>query len=285
MDTSKPLKYFKQLNTGWLYSGYFILIIFSILVLYPLIWMIFSSLKSLPELLQNRWLWPKTFVFTNYIQAWTKANFSIYFSNSLIITCGAVLLMLLVGALAAFAITRYKFSGGNNILYYFICGQIIPLQVTMIPLLIILKSMNLVNSRMGLIFVYTAAGLPFVIFLLQGFFRTIPKEMDEAARIDGCSEIGIFWRVILPLSGPALSTVIIFQSLWVWNEFLCAVVFLRREQVRTLTVGIYSMVGEWAVNFPIIFAALTISMVPILILYYVLSAQFVKGITAGALKG
>ena len=265
--------------------AYIVLIIFSVFALYPLFWMISSSFKSLGDFLVNRWLLPRKFTLKNYIDAWKKIRLYTFFFNSVIVTGASVVLMVSVGSMAGYAIARFDFRGRDGVLYYFIGGQVIPAIIALIPLIILLKSLGLMNTHLGIILVYIGGGLPFTVFMLQGFFKTIPRELEDAARIDGAGEMLTFIRIMLPMARPALATLIIFQSMWVWNEFLFAFVFLRSKELRTLTVAVFSVMGQWSTNFPLLFAGLSISTMPIIVLYVLASKQLIKGITAGAVKG
>jgi len=233
----------------------------------------------------NKWLFPQRIQWSNYIAAWEGVDFLRYFGNSMLVSIVSVGGMTLIGAMAAYALTRYIFPGRDRLLFYFIGGQMIPSAMVLIPLFILLHRLGLRNSRLGISLTYIAGGLPFVIFLLQGFFRTMSPEIEDAARIDGCSEFGLFFRIVLPLARAALSTVIIFQFMWVWNEFILALVLLQRDDVKTLTVGLYSGLGQYVSNYPVLFAGLTMSTIPVLLVYLVFQRHFVKGIMAGSLKG
>lgn len=269
----------------WDYLIYTILIIIVVLALAPVLWMFSSSLKSIGEFYDNRWLWPKEITPSNYVHAWQGTNFKAYLLNSVVITGAAVGMMVLIGSMAACAISRYEFRGANKILYLFLGGQIVPPQAVLIPVLAIFKYLHLVGTQQGLILVYVAAGLPFTVFLLQGFFRTLPKELEESARVDGANELIIFWKILLPLARPALGAVIIFQSIWVWNEFLFALVFYNKPGRSTLSVGILAIVGEYFTDYPMLMAALCLSVIPVIVIFLMFSRYFVKGITAGSVKG
>jgi raffinose/stachyose/melibiose transport system permease protein len=264
---------------------YILLTILSVTTVFPLFWMVSSSFKTTQEMYSNKWLFPEHIHWANYVTAWQGVNFVKYFGNSLIISITAVGGMTLVGAMAAYALTRYAFPGRDKLLFYFIGGQMIPSAMVLIPLFVLLHRLGLRNTRIGIILTYIAGGLPFVVFLLQGFFRSMSREVEEAARIDGCSEFGIFFRIVLPLAKTGLSTVIIFQFMWVWNEFILALVLLQRDDVKTLTVGLFSGLGQYVSNYPVLFAGLTMASMPVLVVYLVFQRHFVKGIMAGAVKG
>ncbi len=264
---------------------YLLLICLTVVTLFPIYWMISSSFKTKIEMYNNRWLFPEQIQWANYITSWQGVDFLIYFINSIYISIISVGGMTLIGAMAAYGLTRFIFPGREKLVFYFVGGQMIPGAMLLIPLFLFFKNIGLQNTRTGIIIVYIAGGLPFVVFLLYGFFQTMSKEIEEAARIDGCSEFGIFFKIVLPLAKPALSSVIIFQFNWVWNEFILALILLQHNDVKTLTVGLYSGLGQYVSNFPVLFAGLTISIIPVLIIYFIFQKQFIQGIAAGALKG
>jgi raffinose/stachyose/melibiose transport system permease protein len=237
------------------------------------------------DLFQHPFGLPRSLFWGNFAKAWYKASFGTFLFNSVAVTLIAVFVMILLGALAAHSLVRFRFKGGNALLYYFLAGQTIPAQLSAVPLLVLIRSLGLMSTRAGIILVYCSAGLPFVIFLLVGFFKTLPADIFDAAWIDGCSELGIFWLIVVPIAKAGLGTAAVFQSLWVWNDFFYALMFLRKKAVRTLTIGVFSIQGEYVTDYPVVFAALALSIIPILLLYSVMSAQFTKGITAGAVKG
>jgi multiple sugar transport system permease protein/raffinose/stachyose/melibiose transport system permease protein/N-acetylglucosamine transport system permease protein len=247
--------------------------------------MLSSSFKTRQEIYQNRWFLPASIQWDNYIDSWQGVRFPQYFGNSIFITILAVGTMILVGAMAAYALTQYVFPGRKALLYYFVGGQMIPVTMLLIPLFLFLNNIGLRNSRIGIILVYIAGGLPFVVFLLQGFFRTVPPALQEAARIDGAGEFNIFFKIIMPIAKPALSTAAIFQFMWVWNEFILALVLLQRDDIKTLTVGLYSGLGQYVSDYPVLFAGLAIASIPVLTVYLIFQKQFIRGIAAGAIKG
>jgi raffinose/stachyose/melibiose transport system permease protein len=264
---------------------YVILVIVTIASIYPILWMVASSLKTVTELFQDPFGMPGSLRFSNYVTAWYKANFGQFTFNSFIVTATSVTGMIFVGALAAHSLVRFQFRHGHAILYYFLGGQVIPAQLSAIPLLVLIRTLGLTNSHFGIFWVYVGAGLPFVVFLLVGFFRTLPTDVYDAAYIDGCSEFGIFWRIVAPMARAGLGTAAVFQVLWVWNDFFYPLMFLRRPRLQTLIIGVFSVQGEYVTDYPVIFAGLTLATIPIIILYSMMAQTFTKGITAGALKG
>ena len=272
---------------GWIAKLliYAFLISLAFLGVVPVIWMFFSSLKSVGEFNVNPWLWPHTWVWANYSRIWQGAHFALYFFNSAFMTLAAVTTQILIGAMAGYALSRYRFPMRQGLLYYFIAGGIVPGQVVLIPLFIMIRFLGLMNTRLGLILVYTAAGQPFVVFNLQAFFRSVPRELEEAARMDGASEPRIFWQVMLPLVRGGIGTMAIFQSMWIWNEFLFALLFASKESLRTLPIGIFNIIGQYYTEYPVFFAGLMVATIPILAIYLVTVRYVIRGVRAGAVKG
>ncbi len=265
--------------------AYAVLIALSFLAIAPIVWMLMSSLKGYSEFKLNPWLWPREWQWGNYTRVWKNADFGLYFTNSLIMVTGSVSLMVIVGSMAGYALARYQFKGRESLLYYFIAGQIVPGQVVLVPLFILIRFLGMLNTRHGLMLVYLAAAMPFVVFMMQGFFRSIPKELEEAARIDGASELRIFWQIMLPLVRPGIGTLAIFQGMWIWNEFLFALLFANKPELRTLPIGIFSVIGQYFTDYPVYFAGLSVATLPVVVLYVLSSKYLVRGGLAGAVKG
>ena len=260
-----------------------ILILAMVICLFPMAWLCGTSLKTIQGLFMSPWGLPtRPLQWQNYLYAWVKTGK--YFLNSGIITGCSVLAMVLFGSMAAYSICRYTPRWSYFLLFFFLIGQMIPGQAVLVSVGLLLVNMNLLDTWTGLILVYIGAGLPFTIFILQGFFRNIPKEIFDAAVIDGCGEFGILWRIVLPLSKPGLASIGIFQSLWIWNEFPLALVILRREAHRTLTLGIFRIIEAQQTNITTGFAALFLSIIPVIALYLILQRHFITGLTSGAVK-
>lgn len=265
----------------------FILIIYSIIVIFPLVWIFSSSLKSSMEIFANVWALPKGIKWENYVNAWIEASIGKYFINSLFVTATSVFFILLLSAMVAYVLTRFRFLGNSFVFYYFLGGLMIPTFLGIVPLFLLLKDLRLLDNFIGLILVYIAYSLPFSIFILTPFFKSLPRELAEAAIIDGCSDFSVFWRIMLPLAKPGLITVGIFNFLGIWNEYILALVIISSEELRTLPLGIANlyMVQHYQADWGTLFAGLTIVMVPTLIVYIIFSKKLTSGITLGALKG
>jgi ABC-type glycerol-3-phosphate transport system permease component len=261
-------------------------------VVYPMAWVAYSSLKTDEAIFREAFALPPfdDLQTDNYARAWNEAKFGDYFFNSVVVTLSSVTLIVLLGAMAAYALARFYHPLGKGVFWLFLAGLMIPVQLSIVPLFFELKALGLLNSRLGLILVYTANGLPFAIFILAGFFKSLPRSLYEAAVVDGCSEASAFWRVMLPLARPGLVTVAIFQFIGVWKEYFFAFMFTSGDagaSVRTLPLGLanLSITSQYRSDYGMLFAGLVIVTIPILIVFIALQKQLVKGVTAGALKG
>ena len=261
-------------------------------VVYPMIWMAYSSLKTDAAIAHAPFALPHIddLRFGNYGRAWHEAHFGSYFFNSALVTLISVTSILALGSMAAYALARFYHPLGRAVFWIFLSGLMIPIQLSIIPLFFEMRSLGLLNSKFGLILVYTANGLPFAIFILAGFFRSLPRSLYEAAVIDGCGEFAAFWRVLLPLAKPGLMTVAIFQFIGVWKEYFFAFMLTAgdiSQNVRTLPLGLanLSITAQYHTDYGMLFAGLVLVTLPILALYLLLQRHIVKGVSAGALKG
>jgi len=263
-----------------------------IIVTYPMLWLLYTSLKTdreiflapftLPDWGDLQWL--------NFSRAWTLGHFGDYFLNSALLTVFTVVLSLLFAAMAAYALARFAFPGARPLFFYFLAGLMIPIQLAIVPLFFQMKDFHLLNSRVGLLIVYVAFGMPFAIFILTGFFRSLPSTLHESALMDGASELRAFWSIMLPLARPGLITVGIFAFLGTWNEFFMAFMFLSGEgsqELRTLPLGLanITIVSQYRSDWGMAFAGLVLMVLPTLSVYAILQRHLTKGITVGALKG
>lgn len=261
-------------------------------VVYPMAWVVWSSFKTDEAIFRDAFALPPLDALQtgNYARAWNEARFGDYFLNSVIVTCTSVALIVLLGAMAAYALARFYHPLGRGVFWLFLSGLMIPVQLSIVPLFFELRALGLLDSRLGLVLVYTANGLPFAIFILAGFFKSLPRSLYEAAVVDGCSEASAFWRVLLPLARPGLVTVAIFQFIGVWKEYFFAFMFTSGDAgagVRTLPLGLanLSITSQYRSDYGMLFAGLVIVTIPILAVFVALQKHLVKGVTAGALKG
>jgi raffinose/stachyose/melibiose transport system permease protein len=264
---------------------YAILTVAAIQTIYPLIWIIFGSLKSDPDLFNNIWGPPRLLVWQNYADAWRIGQMGDRIANSIMVTALSLALLLFVSSLAAYVLARLSVPGKQMIFVFFLITMMIPPEVTIIPLFLVVKTLGLLNSSLGLVLVYVASGTAFSTFLLRGFFLSIPSELEDAALVDGANHFQVFWRIVLPLALPGLATVAIFQGLTIWNEFFLAFIFIRQPELQTIPLGLANFFSRYQANWTQYFAALTMVAVPVVVLYVALQRWFVEGLTAGALKG
>ena len=262
-----------------------ILVAVSLTCLFPVFWMLSSSLKTQEQVFSKMTLLPETWNWSNYVTAFVKADFGQYFLNSLFYTVVGVFFVVFIASLAAYAFARLDFWGKNILFYMLIATLLIPIPGVFVPLYLLLKSLGLLDSRIGLLLCYVSNGLAFAIFLLKGFFDDLPKEIEEAALIDGCSRFGIYWRIAVPLAKPALATIVIMNSLSIWNEFLLALVVLQDKAKMPIQRGLMVFQGTFITDYPLLMACLTIATIPIVIVYLLMQKHIVKGIAAGAIKG
>lgn len=267
---------------------YAILLVWGISVIYPLLWTLLDALKNNEQFFFNApWALPKfPLLWENFSYVWEKYNFNTYFVNSLIITAGSTALGLLLSATTAYVLARYKFRGSNSLYLLYISSMMIPFVLALIPLFFLMDSMSLINTKLGLIVVYASSVLAFGIFVLVGFFKTLPKELEEAAIVDGASYFGTFFRVMLPLSQPGLITIAIINILNIWNEYIVGTILVNDPSQYTLPVEIGIMQAEmqYRTEWGPLFAALLITIVPVLVIYILFQRQIASGITAGAVK-
>jgi N-acetylglucosamine transport system permease protein len=252
----------------------------------PLLWAVISSLKTDQEILSSPWSLPATPHFENWSRAWTAASIGRYFLNSLIVVGGALLLTMLLGSLVAYALARYQFRG-NRVLYYtFIAAMFFPVFLAVVPLFFVVQQMGLLGTYHGLILVYTAYAVPFTVFFLHAFFRTLPGEIAEAAFLDGCSHGAVFFRVMLPLARPGLIAVGIFNFLGLWNQYLLPLVLNPDPDRYVLAQGLaaLSVSQGYRSDWSGLFAGMTIAMLPVLVAYVAFQRQIRAGMTAGAVR-
>jgi ABC-type glycerol-3-phosphate transport system permease component len=263
----------------------FIFVILVLIAIYPLLWMILTSFKTQEDYLTNKYNLPWPIMLRNLIAAFRGGRFARWFLNSVIVTFGATCLTTLLACFSAYAFARMPFRGSNTILNIIIALMVVPPVVMIVPLFILYNQFNLHSTYHGIIILYTGITQPFSVYLLTNFFKTIPKDMVEAAMIDGCSKVGILFRIFIPLSRAALVTLFITQAVWIWNELLIALIFLAKDEMRTLMVGITAFRTKYMLDVPVIMAGLLMSTLPMLILYALFQKAFIRGLTEGSVKG
>jgi raffinose/stachyose/melibiose transport system permease protein len=263
-----------------------ILIIVAVIQIFPFYWMISFSFKNNNDIYGGNIAGlPTVFHIENYIKAFKTGNIGIYLMNSVIVTIVTVVFVALLACMAAYAMLRMEWRLKGFFFGFFLIGYMIPMHATLLPLMKLLGNMGLLDSRLALILPYIAFGLPFAIYILSGFMRDIPGVLEEAACIDGANIYQIYFRIIFPLLKPAISTIAIFTFLSSWNELMFSMTFVNDPLKKTLTYGIMSFEGQYAVDWGVVGAGLSIATIPVLILYLIFAESFQKGIVAGAVKG
>lgn len=265
---------------------YTVLIAIALVQIFPLYWLFTFSLKDNIQIFQTNPLGlPNPLHFENFTDVLQNGNVANFLLNSVIVTVSTIFISTILSTMAAYAIARMKWKWNNRTLLFFLMGMMIPLHATLVPLFIFLKRTRLYDTPFALILPYVAFAIPMAIYIFVGFFKTIPREMEEAACLDGMSIYGIFVKIMVPLIRPAIATVAIFTYLSCWNELMFAISFISKPQWKTLTVGIMGMVGMYATNWGALGAGLVVATVPTLIIYLMMSGEIQKSFTTGALKG
>jgi ABC-type glycerol-3-phosphate transport system permease component len=266
--------------------SYLVLGAWSLFTIFVIGWVLLASFKTNAEVFASVFRLPETWQIANYVKAWNTANFAVYFRNSVIVTFASTILILVVSAPAAYVLSRMPFRGRGVLTTVFIAGMGIPTMLLLIPLFVIVTRMGLVNTLAGLILIYVTVSIPFTVYILTGFFASLPKELEEAAVIDGCTDFAVFSRIMLPLASPGLITAAIFNGISIWNEYMLVLVFVGDSQKRTLALGLYSLQGamQYTGDWVGLFAGVSIVMIPTIILFIILSERMISGITMGAVK-
>lgn len=266
--------------------AYLVLGGWSLFTVFIIGWIALASLKSNREVFREPWKLPSSLQFANYARAWESAKLGENFLNSLLIVGISVIVILVVSAPASYILSRAKFRGNNLITMIYIAGIGIPYPLLFIPLFAMLASMSLTNTREGLILVYVSLSIPFTVYILTGFFASLPSDLEDAAVIDGASDFQVFRHVMLPLASPGILTAAIFNFIGLWNEFQLALIFIQDPEQRTLALGLYSLknsmtyTGDWVG----LFAGVVLVMAPTIVLFIVLSERMISGITMGSVK-
>lgn len=258
--------------------------IYVLLIFYPLFNMIISSLKTTREIFQNPFGFPEKLLFENYKILWIDRGFGAYFKNSFIVTSVAMAFVILLGSMASYGVSRYKYKLRTWVYMVFLSGIMLPLKVAIIPLFLIVKNLGLMDTHLSIIMVFIAMGLPSTVFILSGFMKTIPVDLEYAARIDGCNDWGIYRRIVMPVTQSAIALVTIYNAVPIWNDFFFPLVFIQSNRLKTLPVGLSTFFGQYSTNWSLLFAGLSIAILPMLILYVFMSKYFIRGMTAGAIK-
>lgn len=258
--------------------------IVALVILYPIAMMVLSGFKTNAEIFMSPLAFPNSLNLDNYRTIWVETNVPRFFLNSVIVTLASVATLLVLGTMAAYAIARYRFAASMMVSMFFLAGLMLPLRLAIIPLFIQLKSLGLIDTLTGLICIYTAMGLPATVFILTGFLRTLPKELEDSARMDGASELRIMVQIMAPLISPALVIAGVYNAVPIWNDFFFPLIFIQSAEWKTLAQGLTSFFGEYSINYGVLYAGLTMAALPVIIVFILQSRRFIAGMTAGALK-
>lgn len=263
---------------------YAALVIVLFQTLYPLIWVLFGSLKTKPELINNVWGPPSSLVFENYVQAWQMADMGNRIFNSITVTVLSLAILVAVVTPCAYALARLRFPGRAVITGLVVGSMLVPPQVLAIPLFMVARDLGIINSTVGISFIYAASIMPLSIFIMRSFFMSLPFDLEDAARVDGAGRVTILVRIMLPLARPGMALIIIFGFIEVWNDFFLAFLLLRQPEVQTIPLGLVNFFQQYDSLWNLYFAALMITTLPVIALFVLMQRQFIAGLTAGAVK-
>ncbi|GIV81884.1 MAG: ABC transporter permease [Anaerolineae bacterium] len=279
------LRRFRPAQTIQLMAAHAVLLAYTALALFPIVLILINSFKTRKAIFKTPYALPtkETWSLVGYETVWERANFPDYFRNSLIVTLGALALILLAGTMAAWALSEYRFPGNNLLGLYLALGIMIPIRLGTVSILRLCVKLGIVDTLLALILVYTASGLPLAIFVLTNFMKQVPRDLKDAARVDGASEYRIY-RMILPLVRPAIGTVAVFNMIPIWNDLWFPLILAPSERNKTVTLGAQTFLGQFVSDWNAVLASLTLSAVPVVILYIIFSRQLIRGLTAGAVK-
>lgn len=264
-------------------AKYVVLTVVAVICLYPFLWVVISSLKDNNEIYGEPFALPETPKFQNYVEAWTGADVARNFLNSIIVCVSTLVILIIVTAMGSYILTRVKKSRLLDI--YFSFGIMIPIHALLIPSVLIFKTLHLTDNLLSLVIMYTAVNISFSMFIMNGFMKNIPIELDEAATIDGCGKAQIFRYVILPVAKPGIATIATLAFLNCWNDLLMGLVLISSPEKKTLSLAISALKGSYATQYGLLCAGFVISIIPVVIMYLLFQKQVVAGMTAGAVKG
>jgi raffinose/stachyose/melibiose transport system permease protein len=275
-----------RISTGRTIAAHAVLLTYTLIALFPVFVIVINSFKSRKAIFADPLALPLpgNFDWVGYETVLKQGDFFLYFQNSLIVTVASLFFVLLFGAMAAFALSEYRFKGNTLMGLYLALGIMIPIRLGTVAILEMMVASNLVNTLTALILVYTAQGLPLAVFILSEFMKSVSDDLKNAGRIDGLSEYRIFFSLVLPLVRPAMATVAVFTMIPIWNDLWFPLILAPAEETKTVTLGAQVFIGQFVTNWNAVLAALSLAIVPVLILYLIFSRQLIRGITAGAVK-
>jgi len=264
---------------------YLFLISFTLIYMSPFFGAIITSVRTQDDIsLNGFWSIPREITTENYSDAWTQGNVSRYLLNSFIITIPALVLTIFLSSLSAFALARYRFRANRPIYFMYVAGTMLPFQILLLPVFLFMNRVGLYNSYQGVIIIHVAFQLGFCTFVLRNFMRTLPGEIFDAARIDGASEFGIYWRIALPLSLPGIAAITVLEFTWIFNDYLWALILIRDDALKPVTAGLSSLQGQFVTNWPLVVSGALLAAVPTLLVFFFLQRYFIGGLTLGSNK-
>ncbi|OBZ15048.1 ABC transporter permease [Bacillus sp. FJAT-27264] len=281
--TANPSSRVLKFSASWVLHLF--LLVYALVTLYPLFWLFISSFKSNQEFFGSPFALPSVWQFENYTRAWEIGGIGTAFMNSVVVSVLSLALTLFLGTLTAFIVSRLEFRFKGFIMMLFVLGMLIPIHSTLVPLFILMKSLGILDTHASLILPYTAFELPIAVFVIAAYLTSVPKELEEAAMIDGNGYWGIFFRIIVPLSVPAMATVSILGFLRFWNDFAFALVFINKQALKTLPLSLSMFSDGYGTDYSLTMAAMSIAVIPTIIIYLLFQNQIMKGMVAGAVKG
>jgi raffinose/stachyose/melibiose transport system permease protein len=277
----------KRSGSGWRQAGmHAVLLAYVGLALFPIVLILINSIKTRDAIFSDPLALPvpHTLTLDGFTSVWAAANFPGYFANSLIVTVVSLCLIVIGGAMTAWALTEYRFMGNRLVAAFIAFGIMIPIRLGTVSILQLMVTLNLVNTLTALILVYTATGLPLAVMILSEFMRQIPGELKDAARCDGVGEFTIFFRIILPLLRPAIATVAVFTMIPTWNDLWFPLILAPGDDTKTVTLGVQQFIGQYVTDWNAVLASLSLAVIPMLLLYLIMSRQLIRGLTSGAVK-
>ena len=274
-------------GAGWLASStlyHTVMTTFSLLFIVPLVWMVMSAFKTQEQIFDSPWSLPTSIDLSVLATAWERGGFSTYVGNSIIVTTVSVFAILLFGAMAAFALSRLKFRFRGFFLVFLALGLLLPVQSYFVAQSSMLNAIGINDTLLALVIPYIGLGLSLAVYLLKAYLDTLPRELFESARVDGCGDLRMFAALVFPLIRPGLATVAVFSILSAWNEFLLATLYIQSDEYKTIPVGLIAFTGRYATDYPMLFAALSIITIPMVGIYVIFHRQVTSGLTEGSLR-
>jgi len=276
----------KFFSSPWRTVGFVVLLVITFLWLVPFLQAVLTSFRTNEDLMVRGFFsLPRQFSLESFGEAWRRGGLSYYLPNSFIITIPSLILTLFLSSLSAYALARYKFRGNRALLFLFVGGMMLPFQVLMLPVFRLTDALGLYDTYWGIIAFHTAFQLGFCTFLLRNYMRTVPGEIIEAARIDGCGEFRIWWQIMMPLTVPALAALATLEFTWIFNDYLWAIVLLRSDRLKPVTAGLATLQGQYVMDWTVIISGALLATIPSVLVFIFLQRYFIEGLTLGATKG